>query len=177
MPEPGSIIFRLALKEDPSFKLKGLDLLVEVHLTLREALMGFDRTVLVHLDGRHIKISKPAGTVTKPLSVDRVEGEGMPQERDIGERGDLYIQWHVDFPADGWLDGRGEAERALSSVLPPPRPGIPAEDDTEIADVQVQRGGASMDDFGKKQPRSRPQDEDEFWQDETEAPSGGCASG
>lgn len=101
----------------------------------------------------------------------------MPRERDIGERGDLYIRWEVSFPQDGWLEGRDEAQRALSSVLPPPRQGIkPAEgEDVETTDAQssVERGVQSAE-IGRNQP-ARPQERDDFWQDETEAPSGGCA--
>ncbi|PWN25260.1 DnaJ-domain-containing protein [Jaminaea rosea] len=128
VPQAGDIIFRLKLQENEAFQVKGLDLMTTITLPLREALLGFEepQTVLVHLDGRHVQLSKPGGKVTRPGSVDRLVGQGMPRERDLGPRGDLYIKWAIAFPADGWLEGRGEAHRALSSVLPPPM-GCPAQ--------------------------------------------------
>lgn len=176
--EAGDIVFRLKIADDSPFELKGLDLVTSVHLNLRESLMGFEkRTVLVHLDGRHIQIAKQGGKVTRPGSIDRIVGAGMPRERDIGERGDLYIRYEVFFPQDGWLQGREEAQRALSSVLPPPRQGIQALEggDVEVIDaVDFVEAGVKRDDIGRNQPKRRQQDGD-FWQEETEAPAGGCA--
>lgn len=176
VPEPGDIIFRLRLVDESPFELKGLDLLTVVHVDMRDALMGFDkRTVLVHLDGRHIQVEKKDGRVTRPGSLDRLVGEGMPRERDIGERGDLYIKWQVRFPEDGWLQGRDEATRSLSSVLPPPRSGIQAEsEEVELVDTSDMLEEAKGEDVGRNQPK-KPQEEEEFWEDETEAPAGGCA--
>ena len=92
VPEAGDLIFQLSLQEDPSFSLNGLDLLCTCRLTLSEALLGFDRTVLTHLDGRQIRVERRAGTITRPGDVQRVRGEGMMTQGDRGERGDLYIR-------------------------------------------------------------------------------------
>lgn len=172
VPQAGDIIFKLVLRNDnTNFTIKGLDLMATVHLTLRESLMGFSRTVLVHLDGRHLSVNKSHGEVTRPGSLERIDGEGMPRERDMGDRGDLYIKWEVDFPQDGWLEGRDDASRALSSLLPPPRASIPAEDDTEVTESHTQ--AAREAEFGRNQPKWTQQEE--FWEDETEAPQAGCA--
>lgn len=106
--EPGDIIFAVKQKPHPTFTVKGLDLLTTVRLTLSEALLGFDRTIVTHLDGRNIKLSRPvpgqAGAkIVRPGDVERIRGEGMPKEKWIDQRGDLYIQWEVDFPEDSWL--------------------------------------------------------------------------
>lgn len=172
VPQAGDIIFKLVLRNDnTNFTIKGLDLMATVHLTLRESLMGFSRTVLVHLDGRHLSVNKSHGEVTRPGSLERIVGEGMPRERDMGDRGDLYIEWEVDFPQDGWLEGRDDASRSLSSLLPPPRAWIPAEDDTEVTESHTQ--SAREAEFGRNQPKWTQQEE--FWEDETEAPQAGCA--
>ena len=180
VPEAGDIIFRLRLDEDPVFTVKGLDLMTTVHLPLRQALMGFDeaRTVLVHLDGKHVQMAKKAGKVTRPGSIDRLVGQGMPRERDLGPRGDLYIKWQIVFPQDGWLEGRDDAARALSSVLPPPRSLAAASESDEVdsEDVSDAVEEGKEDEFGRNQPTQRRDDGDGdgFWEDETEAPRGGC---
>lgn len=97
----------------------------------------------------------------------------MPRERDLGTRGDLYIRWEVDFPQDGWLSGREEAQRNLSSVLPPPRGDIASvEEETEVTIGSLTE--AKIESFGNNQPRA-PQGQEDFWEDETEAPQAGCA--
>ena len=51
---PGDIILQLRVAEHPSFTLvPGTDnLQTEITLTLSEALLGFERLILTHLDGR-----------------------------------------------------------------------------------------------------------------------------
>lgn len=188
VPQAGDIIFRLKLQENEAFQVKGLDLMTTITLPLREALLGFEepQTVLVHLDGRHVQLSKPGGKVTRPGSVDRLVGQGMPRERDLGPRGDLYIKWAIAFPADGWLEGRGEAHRALSSVLPPPRNFAAVDGDGEgeeegegkedVSDAVEDAGKG--EEFGRNQPTQRRDQGQEdgagFWEDETEGPRMGC---
>ncbi|CAO1615740.1 unnamed protein product [Sympodiomycopsis kandeliae] len=178
VPEAGSIIFRLSLREDSNnnqFQLKGLDLFTKVHITLQESLLGFDRIVLIHLDGTPIKVSKRPGKVTTPNSVDKLVGLGMPRENDLGERGDLFIQWQVDFPQDDWLDDNLILQDQLRNILP----------STPKSDTSIQQDGnakvleplvrqSRLDQWGNNQPHRKQQDD--FWQDETEAPQAGCAS-
>ena len=150
-----------------------MDLFAKVHLTLGESLLGFSRTVLIHLDGRQIRITKRPGQVTRPGSIDRIVGEGMPRERDLGERGDLYIQWEVDFPEDDWMRGKPATDQQhLRQILPQARSDLPAEDDTEV--IEPLTRSARIQDWGKNQPERRQQED--FWEDETDGPQAGCAS-
>jgi DnaJ homolog subfamily A member 2 len=107
--EPGDLIFDIRETLHKVFSRRGPDLLVEVHVSLAEALTGLDRVVVRHLDGRGIKVSTiskdspPSGKVLKPGHVLRVQGEGMPVKKKIDVRGDLFIVIRIDFPKDGWL--------------------------------------------------------------------------
>ncbi|KAK0546614.1 hypothetical protein OC845_004512 [Tilletia horrida] len=125
--EPGDIVFVLKLRPHATFEYRptqagdhSSDLEATVHLTLSEALLGFDRTVLTHLDGRSIRISKRPGSITRPGDVQCLRGEGMPQGGLLERRGDLYINWIIDFPDEDWFSKTDVA--ALARLLPPKRP-------------------------------------------------------
>lgn len=74
------------------------DLITCVPITLSEALLGFDKVLLTHLDGRKIKVSNPAGNVIDPSSKKYIRGEGMPIAYDSSRKGDLIILFDVQFP-------------------------------------------------------------------------------
>lgn len=114
--ETGNIVFVVDEKEHPVFERSGADLMAKIKVSLLDALCGFERVVVKHLDGRGIKLKWARGRVLKPGMVLRVEGEGMPHKRGEG-RGDLYFQVEIVFPEDGWL-GENTPE-ILKSVLPP----------------------------------------------------------
>ncbi|KAL3850255.1 hypothetical protein ACJIZ3_012137 [Penstemon smallii] len=115
----GDIVFVLQQKEHPRFKRKnGDDLFVEVTLSLREALCGF-QYILTHLDGRQLLIKSQPGEVVKPDSYKAINDEGMPMYQRAFMKGKLYVQFHVDFP-DSLTPDQVEA---LAKVLPPaPQP-------------------------------------------------------
>lgn len=73
-----------------------------VHLTLSEALLGFSRVVVAHLDGRGIKVSSPKGKIVKPNDSIILRGEGMPIPG-TGGKGDLYVLFDVEMPTESWL--------------------------------------------------------------------------
>jgi DnaJ-related protein SCJ1 len=63
---------------------------------LREALLGFKRE-LKHLDGRNVEIDRE-GQMTKPGFMQTIKEEGMPKTGDNSERGDLHVDFVVEFP-------------------------------------------------------------------------------
>lgn len=127
---PGDLIFHLIEEPNDNFTRIGHDLSADLHVTLAEALSGFSRVVLKHLDGRGIHIDHPRGKILRPGDVLKVAGEGMPFKR--GEtKGDLYLLVKVDFPEDGWLSGDGEYE-ALQKLLPAPAAPIQADEVDEV---------------------------------------------
>lgn len=109
--KPASIIFELQQKPHETFEVKNLDLLAKVRIPLVEALLGFSRTVLTHLDGRHIHITKRRGEVIRPGQVDVIKGEGMFDQRLYDRKGDLFIAWEIEFPTDEWAAAVDSAVR------------------------------------------------------------------
>ncbi|EKX38705.1 hypothetical protein GUITHDRAFT_76979, partial [Guillardia theta CCMP2712] len=89
---PGDVIVSLRQKDHSVFKRKGNDLHMTMEITLKEALVGFSRTVK-QLDGRDIIVEETG--VTGPYSTKVIKGEGMPIHGFPSETGDLKIQMKV----------------------------------------------------------------------------------
>ncbi|KZT51738.1 DnaJ-domain-containing protein, partial [Calocera cornea HHB12733] len=115
--QPGDVILRLHLRPHAAFEQHGLHLLTTVHITLSEALLGFERVALTHLDGRGIRLASPPGKAIASQSVFRVPGEGMPAYRRPETRGDLFVLFEIEMPSPEWL--RGADRGALEKLLPP----------------------------------------------------------
>lgn len=99
---PGDVVLKIQEQKHKVFRRTGIDLHTEIDITLKEALLGFERT-LKHLDGRTITIGFSG--VTKPFGVMKVEGEGMPHRGDPTQRGNLFVKCRFVMPDDGreWL--------------------------------------------------------------------------
>ena len=142
--EPGDIIFSLVETDHPTFRRAGADLSADISVTLAEALCGFSRVVVKHLDGRGISIThpQPIARTLKPGSVIKIAGEGMPIKKSEA-KGDLYLVVQVDFPEQGWLEDH-KAISKLQEILPKPAGPIQAEtvDDVEYDET------ATLDGFG-----------------------------
>ncbi|KAF1812846.1 hypothetical protein P152DRAFT_458034 [Eremomyces bilateralis CBS 781.70] len=162
--EPGDIIFHLVEVPHDTFRRAGADLAADIHISLSEALTGFGRVVLTHLDGRgiQIQVDQPAGRVLKPDQVLKVKGEGMPIKRSEG-RGDLFLVLKIDFPEDGWLKDAA-AIRAVRDVLPKPKPAMASDN---VDEVQWEDG--DMDDYGAGSG-------DQEWEDDDEEGGPQCAT-
>lgn len=127
---PGDIVFTLVEEPHDTFTRIGQDLSTELKVTLGEALMGFSRTVLTHLDGRGLAMTREKGQILRPGDCIKIAGEGMPLKR--GEaKGDLYLLVDVEFPEDGWLQKDGDYD-ALKKLLPSPNPPIVADEVDEV---------------------------------------------
>lgn len=141
--EPGDIVFHIDELEHPVFARAGSDLLATIEITLAEALCGFSRVVLKHLDGRGIELTHPKkpGDVLRPGQILKVAGEGMPHKRG-DTRGDLYLKVDVKFPENAWA---GEDVLAkLKELLPGPGHAIHGE---PVDDVEYDPNG-SLDEYG-----------------------------
>jgi DnaJ-class molecular chaperone len=68
-PLAGDVIFRLKQSSHPRFRREGDDLHHEMHISLKEALIGFSKTVR-HLDGRDVVLQHKG--VTQPFQVRKV---------------------------------------------------------------------------------------------------------
>jgi DnaJ-related protein SCJ1 len=95
---PGDLLVHVRTHPHPLFarRRNQLDLDTSLTLTLKEALLGFERHI-THLDGQEqVAVRRdapsPYGTVV------RVPGKGMPKLHVPSERGDLYVHLRYDFP-------------------------------------------------------------------------------
>ena len=144
-------------KEHDVFTRSGADLTADIDITLAEALCGFSRVVIKHLDGRgiHIDHQKPMGGVLRPGQVLKVKNEGMPIKKSE-LKGNLYLQIMVKFPEDDWLQDEAVTSK-LKELLPKPDPPIAAE---TVDDVSYEQD-ADIEDFGE----NGAGDEDD-WEDD-----------
>lgn len=166
--EPGNIIFNLIEAEHSVFRRAGADLSAELEITLAEALCGFSRVIVKHLDGRglHINHHQPKGRIMRPGQVIKIAGEGMPYKKSE-LRGDMYMIVRVKFPEDGWLRD-DDALTKLQSLLPMPVEPIMA----NIVDEVEYDESASIDDFGAGTQDGEAWEDDEDEEEEEE--EGGC---
>lgn len=110
----------------------GADLTAPLTVTLAEALAGFSRVVLKHLDGRGIEITHPKrpGEVLRPGQIIKIPGEGMPYKRSDA-RGDLYLVVDIKFPDKNWKPSAATLEK-LKEMLPGPEKPIEADPVDEV---------------------------------------------
>ncbi|VVD02892.1 dnaJ homolog subfamily A member 1 [Leptidea sinapis] len=119
--EPGDLIIDLDEKEHEVFKRSGNNLIIRLNIELVESLCGFQKVIRT-LDDRDLVITVLPGEVTKHGDVKCVLNEGMPMYKNPFEKGQLIIQFMVNFPATL----PHEVIPALENCLPPrPRVDIP----------------------------------------------------
>lgn len=93
--EPGDLKFKIFTAPHERFTRQGNDLHTTVTITLREALVGFEKSI-THLDGRLVAVGTKG--ITKPKEVRRFRGEGMPLHMST-KKGDLSVTYEVFFPS------------------------------------------------------------------------------
>ena len=166
--EPGDIVFTIEQTKHPVFERSGADLSAELTVTLAEALCGFSRVVLKHLDGRGIHIEHPQKEdprVLEPDQIIKVAGEGMPIKKSE-TKGDLYLIVKVTFPSYRWIEENGAREKLKEAL--PQEPGVP-EIEADIVDDVTYDEQASLEEYG-----GADQDGGD-WEDEEEAGQAQCA--
>lgn len=99
----GDVVFRLKTARHESFERSGSNLLTNVKITLSEALLGFSRILVKHLDGRGINVSSPPGKIIQPGDSIKLRGEGMPTYKHPDQKGDLFIVLNIEMPDAQWL--------------------------------------------------------------------------
>ncbi|PPQ83466.1 hypothetical protein CVT25_007057 [Psilocybe cyanescens] len=170
----GDVIFVLKTASHESFERSGDDLLTHVTITLSEALLGFSRIILTHLDGRGVSLTTPRGKIIKPQDSIVIRREGMPVYKQPQEKGDLYVIFDIEMPNQEWL--KSVDIKAVEAVLPPkrvdvdPLPEIVDEADFEesdIVDVRARSVPASQNFFDHGFASQFGEDDDD-WEDEDE---------
>jgi DnaJ family protein A protein 2 len=157
--ETGDVVFILHTKDHPTFDRSGSDLRTTVSITLSEALLGFSRVLLTHLDGRGITLNNPEHKPISSGDIIVIKGEGMPTHKFPDQKGDLYIMFEVEMPDKDWLSKVDK--KALEALLPPKKPDL----DPQPAIVdEVKFEGSDGAAFGG--------DDEDGWMDEDDDPYG-----
>lgn len=153
---PGDVVFVLKTRKHDSFERSGNDLLTTVHITLSEALLGFSRILLTHLDGRGVHVASPPGKTIKPGATIVLRGEGMPVYKNPDQKGNLYVMLEIDMPDEDWL--RAVDKAAVERLLPPKKPEMDPR--PEIVD-EVPFEETDMADFGEGDEGDWEDDDDD----------------
>jgi DnaJ-class molecular chaperone len=90
----GDIKLNILVQNNTAFKRSGLDLLLEKHISLKEALCGFTFE-LKYLNGKSYTLNNNKGNIVPPEYKKVYPGMGLKR----GEhKGNMIIIFHVDFP-------------------------------------------------------------------------------
>ncbi|XP_071387550.1 dnaJ homolog subfamily A member 1 [Centroberyx affinis] len=129
--EPGDVIIVLDQKEHAVFQRQEDNLVMKMDIKLVDALCGFKKTVHT-LDNRTLIITSQPGEVVKHNDIKCVQNEGMPIYKDPYDKGQLIIQFQVEFPEKHWLPEHlmFQLERLL-----PAREEVMVSDDMEEVDL------------------------------------------
>jgi DnaJ-class molecular chaperone len=92
---PADIVFVIKDRPHAKFKREGPDIRYVHRLTLRDALCGLTVNVPT-LDGTTVPLK--IVEVIKPNMTKRLSGQGLPNPKAAGRRGDLIIEFDVKFP-------------------------------------------------------------------------------
>jgi len=95
--QPGDVIVVLEQGEHEFFVRKGNHLFYKKKITLAQALTGFTHHIQ-QMDGRVLKVVSDADTVYESNCVKSVKEEGMPWAKNQFVKGNLYIEYDVEFP-------------------------------------------------------------------------------
>lgn len=94
---PQDIVLVVRQKPHDKWVREGDDLRYRAKISLKSALLGEGALAVTTLDGREVSV--PLGGVVAPGATRVVRGEGMPLQRRPGTRGDLLVEFDVQFPA------------------------------------------------------------------------------
>jgi DnaJ family protein A protein 2 len=94
---PGDLHIRINMKKHHKFKRDGADLFMDLDITLKEALLGFKKSVQF-LDGSPLKITSEPGQFISNGDTKTIKGKGMPFFKRENSFGDLHVKFKVKFP-------------------------------------------------------------------------------
>jgi len=107
---PADIVFIVKDKPHPRFRREGVDLIYKAAVPLGKALTGC--TVEIHtLDDRVLHI--PINDVVQPGYTKVVPGEGMPLTNEPKQKGNLIIEFDIEFPTSLTPERKELIKRAL----------------------------------------------------------------
>ncbi|XP_057502830.1 uncharacterized protein LOC130786551 [Actinidia eriantha] len=107
---PSDIIFVVTEKKHPLFRREGEDLKLVKKIPLVKALTGW--TLSVPLLGGE-KMSLEIDEIIQPGFEKVIQGQGMPKLKEHGKRGDLRIEFQIEFPTELGEEQRADVFRIL----------------------------------------------------------------
>ncbi|KAK9479234.1 hypothetical protein V1514DRAFT_305232 [Lipomyces japonicus] len=154
--ETGDIVFVIKEENNTIFERAGADLKARIQITLVEALCGFNRGILEHLDGRIIRLNSAQGKVIRPGQVLVIENEGMPRKgQGHFVRGSLYVLVDILFPKDNWFVEAADMRKVADTLAFPALPDLKGDNEEIVVASKVVNGH----DFEFKD--RTPQDDDD----------------
>lgn len=90
------VIFIIKDKPHPYFKRDGSDIKYVAKISLKEALTGSSVVRVPTLDGDPVTLA--IRDIVKPTTQKRLTGRGLPNPKEPNKRGDLIIQFDIQFP-------------------------------------------------------------------------------
>jgi len=117
------LAFVLKARPHKVFKRKNSDLLIDINISLREALFGFERNI-THLDGTFVVVRSRPGEVYSSGEVLAIDNLGMPvfrqppsmsRQDNAVYRGRLFLRMSVDMPKKISLND--EERESLDTIL------------------------------------------------------------
>lgn len=90
----GDIKLFAKIDNQSSFKRNGLDIILEKHISLKDALCGF-KFELKHLNGKSYTINNNEGSIVTPSYFKSIPDMGLTRN---GHTGNLVITFEIDFP-------------------------------------------------------------------------------
>lgn len=134
--ETGDIIMVLRTADHDVFERKGNDLVMKMKISLSEALTGFTRKVTT-LDNREIALTSLPGEFVQHEGIKVAQGEGMPIHKNPFEKGNLIIQFSVEYPSKDWFTENSCANVAkMAEILPEKTEQAIVTDETEEVMIQ-----------------------------------------
>uniref|UniRef100_A0A6G1SAD5 DnaJ subfamily B member 4 n=1 Tax=Aceria tosichella TaxID=561515 RepID=A0A6G1SAD5_9ACAR len=93
---PADVIFIIKDKPHPHFKRDGSDIKYTAKISLREALTGGAVVRVPTLDGQPVTLALK--DIIRPTTQKRLSGRGLPLPKEPNKRGDLIVQFDIQFP-------------------------------------------------------------------------------
>jgi len=159
---PGDVVVVLQQKDHPIYRREGSHLFMKKKISLVQALCGFEFTI-THLDKRTLVVRSEKGKLYKPGDFNAIRDEGMPTHKNPYVRGNLYVEFEVEFPSP--KDLTPDVQKTLKKILPSP-------DKMELNDDEYEEVSLELVDIEAEKKRHQQQAKESFDEDD-ERPRGG----
>ncbi|CCI43877.1 unnamed protein product [Albugo candida] len=95
---PQDLVFVIKELPHDKFTRVGDNLLYKAKISLKSALVGNGTLTIKALDGHDVPVRLDGGVIA-PGTRKVIPNEGMPLQKNTGQRGNLYVEFDIQFPA------------------------------------------------------------------------------